>query len=786
MNNMNIGEFLIINKVPFAYAHYLMHEGKKLTILEKNNVKLEDLPEWRQASKNLAKQKYVKALGDRKLTASEHKQCVRCFSIFLKYSNIVCIDCDDPNIHTPDELGKILSIPEINNNICWTKGNTKGFHIYVNKPKNWDDKWEGVKVFGKDMPDIDVIHSKRNMWESETKDIYNELQDFDFIKSGFIEKYPGKKRKELDEDNEKNEAIEWEETKLIASIYKVDWISIYDYETRAYVNAYIECCLKREYFKLIDSDYDSWIKIAYVLVNIGILNLSKYWIRICNQMEDKTGSTTQQRIDVLESVIKSVESSLQDESQKSLGFSYLSNTIEKKLTKGDKVILLNALHIEQPKFYYEYIKEEFERNHFLYYGELTLIKKDHTLHVYKHQAANNANAHYGWFDKGDWVSFLPLYYRDKHKRVVEHIVFRPDLPMDLNPAVYPNTYNNFHGFDIQKYGDMYIPMTDDEADKYCRDSIILKTIRTQLCNEDEGAFGYVLQWFAHLLFAAHEMGRFHTCLVFYSHTEGVGKSTILHTMFLDNIIGKNYGVKSSKMSELFGDFNGLLENKCYVVIEEGTRAGGVKFADVMKDNLVASDITINKKCANQYVTNNYVHVVCNTNNESVFTVTKSNRRYCVIQCREQLMPQSMAIELNETISDKNQLLKFVQYLRWIYDDTWNSEKYIIEEQHKKELWKAQMMLQINQVDQFLLVIYEDEEGSIYKQPFKSAMVPMQLYSLFRNVMTDAGRQSEGILTLHKFGRELHKIGIIQNPSRKYELTEQWVKKYLIEKEFLTE
>lgn len=785
---MDIHEFLIINKVPYAYAHYLLQDGQKKTILERNNIKLEELKEWQKNSTKLYSG--VTWPGTKtKLTAEERKNANRCFSIFTKYWDCVVIDCDDKNINTPNELGVALGLPELfTDTMCWTKGNTKGIHIYVKKPADWQDGYEGVNKLGDGQVAIDIISQKRNIWEREGKEIYNMPQDFNF--QALISKFAAlKKRKNLEQQEEPDSKKMNYESKI-----KNQNNNIITYKDRAKCEAIVETALASRYFECISASYEEWIMIAYVLVNHRINNLQYYWLQICKQLPDNKQSSNEQRLQQLDAVIKSVNES-QRKHQYNNGS--LFNLMSEYLSDSAYKNLQESVVYSESELVYAYCKQEFEVDHFIHNGRLTRIDKDYQLYVYKHQDANVQYAHLKWVilkkkkgadgneeDKAICNNFLQMYYEDENKRLIKHLVMRPDLPKDLDQEEYPNTYNLFKGFEIEKHGDIHIGEGNEEQCNF-----ILQTIWFYLCNEDKEAYAYVLQWFAHLIFKPHEMDRFHTCLVFYSQTEGIGKSFILQDLFYKRIIGKTYGVKTSKMSEMFGEFNDLIENKIYINIEEGQRQEATKFVDVMKDNLVSDDIVIHKKGLSKYTTNNYIHVCCATNNDTVFTVGQSNRRYAIIQCKEQKMSQEMQINLKAMINNQDAVLNFVRFLRDNMDSDWNSEHYILYQQKDKELWKAQLQLQISQLDQFLLLTYETLEEDpdkpldnieyvSYQEPYNNEMSPCQLYALFRRVMENAGRKQDGILTHARFGRELKKIGIENIKYRKYKLDQDWVKTYL--------
>lgn len=767
---MDIDDFVVLKNAPYAYAWYLLKEGKKHTILEKNDVPKEELKDWKRKTQQLHPK--TKMPGSKKpLSEEEYNQATKCISIYTKYWDVVVIDVDDKSITKPSELDVALGTQGLfHDSMCWTPGNTKGIHIYVNKPGNWQNGWEGVNKLTDSGFAIDIIYQKRNVWERPDKKIYNTPQDFDL--EGLYNMFASKKRKER-ESREREEEVQQSPKRLHKKL---------TFEDMAKCECLVVTALQNKYFELMSSDYDDWIKICYSIVNMRLRDVELYWQMICQQVPEKQISTRATRKEQLDAVIKSVSGN------SIIGRGYnigtLFNMMSDALNETDYEKLCEDVMNNFGRYSYAYMKESFDKNHFIYNGRITRID-DGALHVYNHNDAKVQYAPMKWDVKFGktirTVDFLQHYLKDEERRFVRKIVMRPDLPrqFDIESDEYPETYNSFVGFEIEKHGDINIAIN---SDGFCNEMI--QTIWVNLCNEDEIAFKYVIQWFAHLIFCPHEMGRFHTCLVFYSQTEGVGKSFILHDLILKKIIGKTYGEKSSKMEEFFGTFNDLIENKVYILLEEGKRADAVQFTDVMKDALVSDDIVIHKKGLNKYSTNNYVHVCCATNNDTVFSVGLSNRRYAIIRCKEEKMDEERQHKLRAEINDPKQVLNFVRYLKDSLNTKWNSEEYVLNDLQKTDMFKTQLQLQISQLDQFLQLTYDDFASGTglntidrYAAAYMERHTGVELYALFRRVMENAGRSKEGIWTHTRFGTMLHQIGILPI-NRKYILDPKFVEEHL--------
>lgn len=84
---------------------------------------------------------------------------------------IYCFDVDENKPY--EEV--IETYPFLKNTI-YTEGNSKGFHFYI-KINNLPSYTNEVKVGCENMPEIDLIRYKKNMWEKETKIVYGNNMD---------------------------------------------------------------------------------------------------------------------------------------------------------------------------------------------------------------------------------------------------------------------------------------------------------------------------------------------------------------------------------------------------------------------------------------------------------------------------------------------------------------------------------------------------------------------------------------------------------------------------------
>ena len=777
---MDIKTFIEKQNIPYAFAWYMKtSEGEKMTVIENSSCKLDELEKWRDQSRSMFKD-YCYVLK-RNLKKEEKKDCQRVFSLFLKHDpSLVCIDCDDKNIQDPDELGKALDIPAINNSMCWTKGNTKGFHIYVRDP-NFNRKYEGIKVFGPDIP-VDIIKYVRNVWEDENKIIHNADCITELNLSEILIQ---KKRKACTvESSDTYEETPEPESKLpkLESMEKKTFES--EFHRQCFVEFMLQRALIEKCFANMQGDYAQWIKIGYALIHEKISSINTYWLLISDQLPDDKQSTNWDKLQTLKKLQLNVESNV---CKKKVSYKYILNLIkdsQPNVAYENFIVYVQVKHIDYYRDqYYKKTKEEFEINHFQFYGRLALVMEDYSIKFYNQSDAKCQYAHLNFSCGKVHFNFISEWMEDKTKRQITKLVLRPDLPKQLD---CPKTYNTFQGYEIEKVGNIRQLLNNEEQLDYTENNHIHQLI-AKLSNYNFKVMEEIIQWVAHLIFAPQDMGRFHTAMVFYSQTEGTGKSLFTQDLLLKRIIGSSYGAKTSKMEDLFGTFNDILENKVYMLLEEGKRKDGVEFSDVMKDTLVSDNVMIHKKGCDRYTTNNCLHLIINTNNETVVSVDNSNRRYFLIHTDENKLSVNEILlkKVLEDISSPDKCLQFVRYLYTKMNPTWHSEKYIVEDQTEHEHFKTHLQDQISQTDQFLLIACDDDEVRI-QHKLTDSLKALDLYKSFSEIMRTTNRP--GIWSMAKFGREIKKASGVTSKMTKecrvYEFDFELIREYLKKKKLL--
>lgn len=189
----------------------------------------------------------------------------------------------------------------------------------------------------------------------------------------------------------------------------------------------------------------------------------------------------------------------------------------------------------------------------------------------------------------------------------------------FDPRDNSNTdlFNLWNGFNIQK----------EDTDTYHEEDAepILHHIKELWCQNDETKYNYILDLFAHYIQKPHiKTG----VLLALKSKQGGGKGIILNK--LAEIIGENHYTQNSNAKFLFGDFNGQLEAKLVVNLDEAFWGGDKQLEGIVKNKITEKRQTINKKNKENYIIDDYANYIITTNNDWFSGVSADDRRhYCL-------------------------------------------------------------------------------------------------------------------------------------------------------------
>ena len=199
------------------------------------------------------------------------------------------------------------------------------------------------------------------------------------------------------------------------------------------------------------------------------------------------------------------------------------------------------------------------------------------------------------------------------RKEVERVEFDPRTNKE-NKSIF----NIWRGFEISK--EVSEEFNDNEA------LPILNHIKYIWCKGNEESFNYVMCYLAHIIQKPHIKTA--VCLALKSE-QGAGKGIIIKLM--EQIIGDTHFSQNSNAEHLFGDFNGLIEGKILINLDEAFWGGNKKLEGQIKNKITEGKQSINKKNINHYNINDFCNYIITTNNDWFAGVEEGDRRYFCLE-----------------------------------------------------------------------------------------------------------------------------------------------------------
>lgn len=180
-------------------------------------------------------------------------------------------------------------------------------------------------------------------------------------------------------------------------------------------------------------------------------------------------------------------------------------------------------------------------------------------------------------------------------------------------------YNLWRGFSITPLEPHEVPTPQHE------DALMafLEHTEKNVCGGDHALYNWLMGWFAHLFQNPCEKPL--SCVVFRGG-KGVGKNALIER------IGDMLGTHSLVVSDpryLTGNFNGHLENKLLVVLDEAFWSGDKKANGVLKSLITGKNHVIERKGQESYTVKNITRIAILGNEEWLVPASEDERRYAV-------------------------------------------------------------------------------------------------------------------------------------------------------------
>ena len=408
---------------------------------------------------------------------------------------------------------------------------------------------------------------------------------------------------------------------------------------------------------------------------------------------------------------------------------------------------------------YESIKEKFEKSHFkikrpIMFGEiltdgtLYLRSESDLITVYKNLMFEYINPKTLSITT---APFIGRWLQDETMRTYEKIDF---LPMQEAP---PNIYNTFTGYEAAK-----LPVIEGVN---VEESLIFKHIQN-LCDNNEHMFKYFINFLSRKLRQPYNLTN--TAIIFKSE-QGAGKDLFLN-WFGNNILGSNYYYSTEKPELIFGKFNGVIENKILIVLNETSGKDTFQIIENIKALITNEYNVIENKGLKPFNNTNNIGIVFPTNNNNPINIPYDDRRFTGTECNNNICNN------NEYFTLLIAEMKSRKYNRAFYDYLMNldTDNYDFTNNRPNTSYYNDLReLNIGILPRFC-------QSLVNKKITESS--PTALYNLFNSFVEFNKSKIE--YTPTRFGVEIKKFtGINQEKSngRKYKINIDEMKQYLITK-----
>lgn len=348
------------------------------------------------------------------------------------------------------------------------------------------------------------------------------------------------------------------------------------------------------------------------------------------------------------------------------------------------------------------------------------------------------------FEKNKY-KFTKLYLESKYKNIYSTFNFEP------NKKNIDDKYNLFTGFKYETNTKEY----DEEVVR-----TFLNHIK-YLSRDDEKVYNYIINWFSHLFQKPEK--KTNVAIVLYSFVEGVGKNILLDIVskLLTGYTGKFKDTKS-----LTDKFNGDLMGKLFIVGDE-INAKMQDVANELKDIITRVKETIEFKGKDKLQdVSDYKNYIFTTNNENVFKISNSDRRFLFVDCPDETNSREYYNKIVEIYEDEIKLISIYNYLKTHDISTFNTRDIPITEYKKSLIFQnIPAYLKFIKTD---IDIYSDSEflaSDLYKMSIEyakknkmnSSYTERFFYLNFKKVFGEYNKLNKNKLSIYIFPHNLNDI-----------------------------
>lgn len=274
-------------------------------------------------------------------------------------------------------------------------------------------------------------------------------------------------------------------------------------------------------------------------------------------------------------------------------------------------------------------------------------------------------------------NFTKLYNECQHKIKYSKFTFEP------NKKQKDDEYNLFTGF-----------IYDDDNNYYNQETIDIYLDHIKyICNNDEKAYNYFINWLSHIIQKPEQKNL--TAMVFYSIIEGIGKNFVFD-IYAELL--KGYTTTFRDTEALTDRFNGEMMGKLFVLGDE-INARAQEVANELKNIITRQKEIIEFKGRDKIQIDDYKNYAFTTNNENVFKVSNSDRRFVFVECPEEIKDTEYYNKLVQFKNSSSCLKQLFNYFKTKDISTFNPRNIPITDYKKRLIWAN--------LEAYIKFVYED-------------------------------------------------------------------------------
>ena len=384
------------------------------------------------------------------------------------------------------------------------------------------------------------------------------------------------------------------------------------------VNPFLNCLKDFRYTK-----YEDWWKIGTALKNsfgdAGLTPFIKFSKKICKDDE-------QQKAEYVEEDCKKYWATWGNrEDYEGLNVNWIMSVAQKDNEDKFGELLLQ----------YENKKEKYELNmkakEFEKYVRKVLeppvwLKKHRKTgewEMVKHEEKGKSDIRHIFSELGFSREFIKLYTEEyDEKNYYDFMDFIPDIKFEeYDEKTKTKTFNSFKGFDNLNYNE---PISPSDKKKYID---MFETHIKTMGNGDPNAILMIRNYFTNMIWDT--LNKVNICLV-VKGLQGSGKTSLYHQG--EALIGARYSYSIENMNYIFGDKNPMLKDKIFINIDEMDKKAISIFMERFKKFITDTKMTIRDLYMSPYECANYIRFMITTNNDELFKVSGTDRRFYIINC----------------------------------------------------------------------------------------------------------------------------------------------------------